>query len=325
MSKQGIAKYLNEQGVLNPSAYKRKEGLHYYNPKKEICDVYWSASTVSAILKNKMYIGTMVQGKQKVISYKVHNVISVPEKEWYIVPDTHKAIIEKELFQKAQYLQLRDTRVSPQNKKVHMLAGFVYCADCQKAMTRQKTKGNVYYYCRTYREKSKKLCTKHSIKEQTILKIVLTVIQKQIALLTNIEEMIQTIHTTVQYHTIRTQSIVEMKKRDIQKVNDAIDILYEDWKKEYIDYEQYCRLKLKYEMQIKQIEQSIQNNLKNSDTVQKELEEKQNYTDEFLKYHNIANLNRSILVELIKKILIYENNSIEIVFCFTDPYIQKIE
>ena len=116
-----------------------------------------------------------------------------------------------------------------------------------------------------------------------------------------------------------------MKKRDIQKVNDAIDILYEDWKKEYIDYEQYCRLKLKYEMQIKQIEQSIQNNLKNSDTVQKELEEKQNYTDEFLKYHNIANLNRSILVELIKKILIYENNSIEIVFCFTDPYIQKIE
>ena len=222
-------------------------------------------------------------------------------------------------------MQLRDTRVSPQNKKVHMLAGFVYCADCQKAMTRQKTKGNVYYYCRTYREKSKKLCTKHSIKEQTILKIVLTVIQKQIALLTNIEEMIQTIHTTVQYHTIRTQSIVEMKKRDIQKVNDAIDILYEDWKKEYIDYEQYCRLKLKYEMQIKQIEQSIQNNLKNSDTVQKELEEKQNYTDEFLKYHNIANLNRSILVELIKKILIYENNSIEIVFCFTDPYIQKIE
>jgi len=35
-------------------------------------------------------------------------------------------------------------------------------------------------------------------------------------------KMIQTIHTTVQYHTIRTQSIVEMKKRDIyqgDKVN----------------------------------------------------------------------------------------------------------
>jgi len=46
MSKQGIAKYLNEQGVLNPSSYKRKKGLHYYNPQKEICDVYLSASTV---------------------------------------------------------------------------------------------------------------------------------------------------------------------------------------------------------------------------------------------------------------------------------------
>ena len=37
---------------------------------------------------------------------------------------------------------------------------------------------------------------------------------------------------------------------------------YEDWKKKYIDYEQYHRLKLKYEIQIKQIEQSIQNILK---------------------------------------------------------------
>lgn len=325
MSKQGIAKYLNEQGVLNPSAYKRNKGLHYYNPQKEMSDVYWSASTVSAILKNEMYIGTMVQGKQRVISYKVHNVISVPEKDWYVVPHTHKAIIEKELFQKAQYLQLRDTRVSPQNKKIHMLAGFVYCADCQKAMTRQKTKGNVYYYCRTYREKSKKLCTKHSIKEQTILKVVLTVLQKQISLLYNMEQITKEIHTTTPYHIAHTQNIIEMKKKDIKKVNDTIDVLYEDWKKKYIDYEQYHRLKLKYEIQIKQIEQSIQNILKNRDTVQRELEENQHYKKAFLKYQNITSLNRSILVELVKKILIYENNKIEIVFCFTNPYIQKIE
>ena len=179
MSKQGIAKYLNEQGVLNPSAYKRNKGLHYYNPQKEMSDVYWSASTVSAILKNEMYIGTMVQGKQRVISYKVHNVISVPEKDWYVVPHTHKAIIEKELFQKAQYLQLRDTRVSPQNKKSTYVSWFCILCRLSKSNDKTKTKGNVYYYCRTYREKSKKLCTKHSIKEQTILKVVLTVLQNR--------------------------------------------------------------------------------------------------------------------------------------------------
>ncbi|NDO46333.1 recombinase family protein [Clostridium sp. MD294] len=325
MSKQGIAKYLNEQGVLNPSAYKRNKGFHYYNPKKEMCDIYWSASTVSAILKNEVYIGTMVQGKQKVISYKVHNVVSVPEKDWYIVPHTHQAIIEKELFQKAQHLQLRDTRVAPKNKKVHILAGLIYCADCKRAMTRQKTKQNVYYYCRTYKEKSKSLCTKHSIKEQMILKIVLTVLQKQISLFCNIDEIVEVIATTEKYNTMYTQNIIEIKKKDIQKYNYAIDILYEDWKKKYIDFEQYNRLKLKYEMQIKQMEQSIQNALKNSSTVQKEIEKQKQYKKTFLKYQNITNLNRGILVELIKKILIYENNKIEIVFCFTNPYITKVE
>lgn len=325
MSKQGIAKYLNEQGVLNPSTYKKNKGLRYYNPKKEMNDIYWSASTVSAILKNEVYIGTMVQGKQKVISYKVHNVISVPEKDWYVVPHTHEAIIEKELFQKAQYLQLKDTRVAPKNKKVHILAGLVYCADCQKAMTRQKTKQNVYYYCRTYREKSKKLCTKHSVKEQTILKIVLVVLQKQISLFCDIDEIAKIITTTTKYNTIYTQDIIQMKKNDIQKYNHAIDILYEDWKKEYIDFEQYCRLKLKYEIQIKQIEQSIQATLKNSDTVQKEIEKQQQYKKEFLKYKNITNLNRGILIELVKKISVYENNTIEIAFCFANPYIIKLE
>ena len=150
-------------------------------------------------------------------------------------------------------------------------------------------------------------------------------LQKQISLLYNIEQITKEIHTTTPYHIAHTQNIIEMKKKDIKKVNDTIDVLYEDWKKKYIDYEQYHRLKLKYEIQIKQIEQSIQNILKNRDTVQRELEENQHYKKAFLKYQNITSLNRSILVELVKKILIYENNKIEIVFCFTNPYIQKIE
>ena len=62
---------------------------------------------------NGMYIGNMVQGKQKVISYKVHDRVRTDEKDWYIVENTHEAIIDKETFEKAQSLHQRDTRVSP--------------------------------------------------------------------------------------------------------------------------------------------------------------------------------------------------------------------
>ena len=44
----------------------------------------------------------MVQGKQKVISYKVHEKVSPPKEEWFVVENTHEPIIDRETFDKAQ-------------------------------------------------------------------------------------------------------------------------------------------------------------------------------------------------------------------------------
>ena len=55
----------------------------------------------------------MVQGRNRVISYKVHKQINVPEEEWFVVPNTHEAIIDRETFEKAQALHKRDTRTAP--------------------------------------------------------------------------------------------------------------------------------------------------------------------------------------------------------------------
>mgnify|MGYP002345624457 CR=1 FL=1 len=57
--------------------------------------------------KDKMYIGTMVQGRQKVISYKVHDKVATSEDEWYEVPDTHEPILEQAVFNRAQELLQR--------------------------------------------------------------------------------------------------------------------------------------------------------------------------------------------------------------------------
>lgn len=69
MSKAGIVKRLNELGIPNPTAYKRLHGLRYENPHANQNDGLWSQSSVSRILQNPLYIGTMRQGRQKVISY----------------------------------------------------------------------------------------------------------------------------------------------------------------------------------------------------------------------------------------------------------------
>ena len=151
MSKNAIVRHLNEHGVLCPSAYKRERlGLKYQNPSLDPSKrPLWCAMSVTTILKNRMYCGDMVQGRYRMKSYKVHVQELVPQDEWYIVENTHEAIIDRDTFDKVQRLLLRDTRTGPQQKKLYLFSGFLKCADCGKAMTRSKVGDVVYYYSRT--------------------------------------------------------------------------------------------------------------------------------------------------------------------------------
>jgi len=107
MSKLGIVKHLNKLGVMTPTDYKHSKGLNLKTPNRAKNDGYWAIVTVATILKNPMYIGTMVQGKQRVISYKVKKAIQTPEDEWYVVENTHEPIIDKDTFNKALSLMER--------------------------------------------------------------------------------------------------------------------------------------------------------------------------------------------------------------------------
>ena len=80
----GIAKRLNEQGVPNPSAYKRQQGMNYCHPASDKLDGLWPDSSVRRILRNPLYTGTMVQGKNRTKSYKLHVSEAVPEEDWIL-------------------------------------------------------------------------------------------------------------------------------------------------------------------------------------------------------------------------------------------------
>ena len=167
----------------------------------------WGITTVCTILKNEMYIGNMVQGKQRVISYKVHEKIAPPQEEWFIVENTHEAIIDRETFDKAQRLQERDTRTAPGKKQLYLFSGLLRCADCQRSMTRRTNrkpnKTYVYYACSTYVFKSKDKCTRHVIKEEVLHEAVLKAVQAQISLVGNMAEVVKEINNT---STVCTQS-----------------------------------------------------------------------------------------------------------------------
>ena len=252
-----ICHRLNDMGVLNPTGYKKKRLNQNYNNVQIMQEDYsWCPSTVRNILKNDIYIGNITQGKRRVKSYKVHKVEQVPEEEWITVKNMHESIVDKELFEKAQGMRKVDTRVQ-NSGNLSMWAGILKCADCGRAMHKKYCKnksGTVYeyYICGTYRKKSNKLCTKHTIKVEELKNAVLTAIKLHIELLVDTEKLLEQINksNTKKLANENMENIKKSKKIEIERISNLKRCLYEDWKSDYITKEEYFEYKQKYEKSI---------------------------------------------------------------------------
>lgn len=327
LSKIGITKKLNELGVPNPTSYKRQNGFRYNNPHVHDNDGLWAPSTVARILRNQMYIGNMVQGRQKVISYKVHDRVSIPEEEWVIKENMHEPVIDKEIFDKAQSMHQHDTRTSPAKKELYLFSGFLRCAECNKALTRKKSKGRVYYACRTYKDKSITKCTSHSIREDVLYEAVLTAIRTQIDLIESLKKIVEDINKApiIRIQSKRLINLLKLRKQELGKLTSVIDNLYFDWKSGDISKEDYRRMKDKFEEQSEQLKQTIENLNDEIRTIAEGISTDEPYLGSFLKYRNINRLERGILVELIDTIFVCAGGEIKIEFTFADQYKRVVD
>ena len=118
-SPYAIANELNRLGTLSPLAYKKYYGLPHakkgYTDRK---DCRWSANTVTRILQDETYTGTLVQGRKGSQHFKLKEMESRPSSEWVRVENAHEAIIDRNDFDLVQRIRNLDTRTSPQKDNV---------------------------------------------------------------------------------------------------------------------------------------------------------------------------------------------------------------
>lgn len=322
MSKNAIVHHLNDHGVLCPALYKQERlGLKYQNPQMNMAKrPLWCAMTVGKILKNRMYCGDMVQGRYRMKSYKIHVQEVVPQDEWYIVENTHEAIIDRETFDKVQRLLLRDTRTGPQQKKLYLFSGFLKCADCGKAMTRSKVGNAVYYYCRTYKDQSKSACTKHTIKHIQLEAAVLYAIQQQVYLAVDFSKTIEQINKAplVKSQSKKLHDAIEQKERELAKIVRYKQAIYQDWKDGEITHSDYRHMKEDYEQQAEALNQVLERLMDEQRELENGIDAENPFLATFRQYQNIEKLTRDVLIELVDHIKVYEGGSISIVFRFAD-------
>ncbi len=326
MSKNGIVRKLIGLGIPCPSAYKRQGGMNYLNPKTKNHQPLWSARSITTILENQMYLGHMVQGKQKRKSYKIHMRITMPERDWFIVKNMHEPLIDQETFDKAQELMLRDTRTAPAQGTLYPFSGFLRCADCGKAMVRRTSKNLVYYACQTYLN-TKECTSRHTIRHEKLEYAVLTAIQKQIALLDDMIQLLNEINAAPAQRTNsnRLNAALKLRRQELEKITALRTGLYIDWKNDDLTREEYHSMKKEFEEKEQRLKQDIANLEEESQDFAQGVSSSDPYFAMFQKHRGIQSIDRGIIVELVKKIIIHESGDLTIEFNFTDKCRRVIE
>ncbi|WP_195283682.1 recombinase family protein [Harryflintia acetispora] len=322
MSKYGICQKLNRLGVLCPSLYKKSKGQQYKNPHSNDNPV-WSARTIDSILHNQSYIGDMVQGRYRIKSYKIHTQICVPADDWFIVEGTHEPIVSEEVFDTVQNLLKRDTRVAPKQDKLYLFSGFMRCADCDRAMRHQTVRGkHTYYLCRTYKDRGKELCTKHTIREDNLYLAVLTAIQQQVAIAVSMADMVSEINKapTIKRDSRRLEDAIESKQNELNKIKRYKTNLFGSLQDGDITKEEFRDMKAEFDKKSESLQESIAVLEKEYQRSICGVNEKNQFLAHFMKYQNITELNREILAKLIENIYVQENGNIVIRFRFADEY-----
>ncbi len=183
-SQQKIADWLNERGELSPLEYKRFCGLPYQSGFQVNLQTKWSAVAVGRILCNEYYIGTLVQGKRTTPNHKVKKIIQKPEEEWIRIENHHPPIIKKEDFFAVKRLLLQDTRVAPKEEMVYLFSGLVFCGDCGQNLVRNSVRRNgknyCYYMCGNNR--TNRVCSSHRIRDSLLESAVFFSVRQQMGM-----------------------------------------------------------------------------------------------------------------------------------------------
>ena len=328
VSPQDIADALNKLGVLSPMEYKRSLGMKFTTSFKTNAKATWSAGTVIRILKNPIYSGVLVQGKETTPSYKVHKRITKDESEWSVIEDSHEAIISKIDFDSVQKVLKCDTRRSPGGKAVGLFSGMVFCGDCGASIVRKTVpageKKYVYYVCSAH--KQNKSCSPHRMRDTTLEEIVLDSLKQHISEVVDMSELLA-ITDTAPLRTAQAQKVqrqLDKKHEEYEKLQKLLMSLYENLADGIIDREEYTRLKASFTTRADEAEKQM-------DALREQLEDIHNHgtenawMDEFVRRQGLTSLDRAVVVALIDKILIHSNDVVEIIYRWQDEFAWQLD
>lgn len=316
--KQQIARLLNSEGVLCPSAYKRASGLRYANPGAG-CGSLWSYSTINHILHKEIYVGNMVQGTRE---QKLRGRQQMLGRErWIVVRGTHEAIIDEETWRRTQKLLKSNVR-SPAGAYVpvrHLFAGLLFCGGCGRPMIKtiwRHADGSPEYSftCGTCKRHGRHFCTPHTIPARALEQAVLNDLN---LLLSRCKKLSGLVWQQAEqfFDQPGIESELQLMENERKRARDIFLTSYEDYKSGLLSREEFLVCREKYHRK-EQFCRSKQEELTNRRADFWKKVRQSPLLNEKPAARPVSSLDRALLSALIAKITVYENRRIHICYNF---------
>ncbi len=313
-----IASKLNEEHIPTPATY---AGLPVSRPGPYAG--LWSSERISEMLQNETYIGNMVQGRSRKVSYKTKKCIRQPPQDWIVVEGTHEPLIDQETFHKVG--QLVDSRRHTRSRTYDfLLKGLIFCHECGYplgVLNRKNAKGEnvLYFVCRTYQRFTKAgVCTCHSIKEQVVTQAVVEQVREICQKYLQPEKLLP----IAQQEIAKAQAEVDHKKESaalkakIDNLSAQLDQVYLDKLSGLLDEGDFQRVYRK----VKADRTALEQRLFQMDRPDFSPEKQNNLARELVeRFLAAAPTNREVLVSLIERVELTEEKEVILRFRVRKP------
>ena len=312
-----IANRLNKANIVTPSGYKKT------NYSSRLIDRdNWNISTVKKILCNRIYTGDLVQHTQTKVNYKSKKKITLDEKLWIIVENTHEALVDKETFEYVNNLRKRNTRnyEIKTNREKRLLEGKLFCKECKNRLTVLYRKKQNYWSvnCNRYsRDPIRGRCYSHFYPYNYLEDQVLEQINKSISKLIrelDIKELNDEVVKNIHKETTNIDKIVKELQIEKEKITNRLKTLYNDRCDGVISADTYKELAGESEQKLKQINENIENQNIKKYKMKNKVNTLPDYTKKIKKLLDLSKPKKELIDTLVDRIVIDKDRNITIYF-----------
>ena len=222
-----IANYLTDLHIPTPRMAEKARKEANGEDCKISAKNEWSIVTISEILKNDFYIGTLRQGKYR--RKKINGGdLKLRETDHLIFENNHTPIVDFKLFAGVQeQMKKRSASCYRGVKKYdNVYSGYLFCGDCGSPMfSMSRADLPPAYRCGTYHKRGIKGCSSHHTRVDMLDELLKSFIQKVRDNSENMLEQLQQSIDKVQKKTSSSRSVIYTLEQQIEDIKAEIKLL----------------------------------------------------------------------------------------------------